>query len=149
MAKKIVVDGSNVAHLETSADGSPKVSNIQAVRSALRDRGYEPIVIVDASLRHEIDDPDQLEDLLDLEEIHQAPSDTDADYFIVETADREDARIVSNDRYEEYQDDFPWIPDRRIPLMIIDGAVELYELEGAADGDDAGATAGTTDEGVE
>ena len=53
MAEKIVVDGSNVAHLEASPDGSPKVSNIQAVRAALRDRGHDPIVIVDASLRHE------------------------------------------------------------------------------------------------
>lgn len=152
MEEKIVVDGSNVAHLETSRDGSPKISNVEAVRSALRDRGYDPIVIVDASLRHEIDDPQQLESLLDDEKIHQAPSDTDADYFIVETADREDARIVSNDRYEEYQDDFPWIPDRRVPLMIIDGEVELYELEEpeTRGGDEeAEATAGAADEGGE
>lgn len=94
MTEKIVEDGPNIAHLETSRDRSPKISNIEAVQSGLRDRGYEPIVIV-------------------------------------ETTDREEARIVSNDRYEEYHHDFPWIPDRRVPLMIIDGEVELYELEGA------------------
>ncbi|MDX1567563.1 MAG: hypothetical protein R3223_07170 [Longimicrobiales bacterium] len=150
MAEKIVVDGSNVAHIETSGDGSPKISNIQAVRSALQDRGYDPVIIVDASLRHEIDDPQQLEHLLEDEKIHQAPSDTDADYFIVETADREGARIVSNDRYEEYQDDFSWIPDRRVPLMIIDGEVELYELGEAGtdeDGRGAGAPSPSADEG--
>ncbi|MDX1624195.1 MAG: hypothetical protein R3199_09455 [Gemmatimonadota bacterium] len=127
MADKIVVDGSNVAYVEPSEDGQPKVSNIQAVREALIDRGWDPVVIVDASLRHEIDDPDQLEALLDDQKVHQAPAGSDADYFVVETAERENAPIVSNDEFEEYRDEHPWIEKRRVPLMIVDGEVELYE----------------------
>lgn len=123
MAETIVVDGSNVAYLETTKEGKPRVSNLRAVRDRLLERGYDPVVIVDASLRHEIDDPDQLEALLDDQRIRQAPSGTDADYFVVETAERESARIVSNDEFEEYRDEHPWIEERRVPLMIVNGEV--------------------------
>ncbi|HBY96831.1 MAG: hypothetical protein M5U01_33540 [Ardenticatenaceae bacterium] len=55
------------------------------------------------------------------------PAETDADYFVLETAGREEALVVSNDQFEPYQDRFPWIEQRRVPLMIINGEVELYK----------------------
>lgn len=33
----------------------------------------------------------------------------------------------ANDAFEAYRDQYPWIEDRRVPLMIIKGQVELYE----------------------
>jgi len=50
----IVVDGANVAYVETSEEGQPKVSNLMAVRRTLEQKGYAPLIIVDASLRHSI-----------------------------------------------------------------------------------------------
>jgi hypothetical protein len=128
MAKKsvIVVDGANVAYIEESKEGEPKVSNLVAVRKDLEARGYEPVIIVDASLRHQVDDPDQLEALMDDQKIHQAPAGTDADYFILQFAEQKDALVVSNDEFEQYQDQFPWIEQRRVPLMIVHGDVQLY-----------------------
>ncbi|MBX6342575.1 MAG: Zc3h12a-like ribonuclease, partial [Thermomicrobiaceae bacterium] len=67
--KVAVVDGSNVAYEEQTKGGKPKVSNLVAVRRALEERGYHPIVIVDASLHHVVDDPPQLEALLDRQEV--------------------------------------------------------------------------------
>lgn len=125
--KMAVVDGANVAYAEMSAAGQPKVSNVLAVRRALQARGYEAIIIVDASLRHEIDDPNQLEALLDDNIVRQAPAGTDADYFVLETAERYDARVVSNDTFDDYRERYPWIDERRLPLMVIHGEVELYE----------------------
>lgn len=122
-----VVDGANVAYIERSKKGDPKISNLLAVRRALRGRGYQPIIIVDASLRYEIDDPKQLEALIDEQQIHQAPSGTDADYFILEFAEEHNAPVVSNDEFENYQDRYPWIEQRRMPLMIVNGEVEFYE----------------------
>lgn len=127
MNETIVVDGSNVAYVERSRAGDPKIENVTAVVERLKERGFDPIVIVHASLRHEIDDPERLEVLLDDQTVRQAPAETDADYFVLETADREDARVVSNDEYDAYRDEYPWIADRRVPLMIIDGEVELYD----------------------
>ena len=42
-----VVDGANIAYIEESQEGKPKVSNLVAVRKALQEKGIEPIVIVD------------------------------------------------------------------------------------------------------
>jgi hypothetical protein len=127
MGRKIVVDGSNVAFEEFSKGGTPKVSNLVAVRKHLEERGFHPMIIVDASLKHKVDDPDQLDALILNERIHQVPAGTDADYWVLETAQRIDGLVVSNDRFQPYQDSYPWIEERRIPFMIIEGLVQLYE----------------------
>ena len=121
-----IVDGANVAHSSPS-NGEPRLSNIVAMRKALIDEGYDPVVIVDATLRHSIDDPEQLEALLESEEIRQAPAGTDADYFVLKIADENDAVVISNDLFEDYEDQYPWIEERRIPFMIVRGQVHLYE----------------------
>jgi hypothetical protein len=126
-AKKAVVDGANVAFEERSEDDEPRVSNIVAVCKALEARGFEPVVVIDASLHHMVDDPQQLEGLLDRQDMRQAPSGTDADYFVLEIADDTGAIVISNDGFSDYRDEFPWIEERRVPLMIVDGEVQLYE----------------------
>ena len=88
-------------------------------------RGYDPIVIVDAALHHEVDDADQLEALIRDQTIRQAPAGTDADRFILLTAHEQNGVVISNDTYREYRSDFRWLSDRRIPLMIIRGEIEF------------------------
>ncbi|MHB0859049.1 MAG: NYN domain-containing protein [Anaerolineae bacterium] len=128
MARNVaVVDGANVAYTEMTADGKPKVSNIVQVRRILKERGFDVIVILDASLRYEVDDPVQLEGLLGDEAFRQAPAGTQADYFVLAYADEMDALIVSNDQFDEYRGQYPWIEERRVPLMIIGGHVKLFE----------------------
>jgi hypothetical protein len=127
MGSVAVIDGANVAYIEKNKEGAPKVSNLTEVRSALTKMGYEVFIIIDASLRYQVDDPEKLESLLDEQIVHQAPAGTDADYFILEMAKERDALIVSNDEYEQYRKKYPWIEERRLPLMIINGHVELYK----------------------
>ena len=122
----IVVDGSNVAHEEASSEGKPRISNLVAMHRALEEEGYEPTTIVDATLRHVIDDPDQLEALFEAGRIHQAPAGTAADGFVLQQADEVGCRVVSNDTFEPYRDRYGWIEDRRLPYMIIDGKVLLH-----------------------
>jgi nicotinamide riboside kinase len=126
VGKKIVVDGSNIAYVERSSNGDPRISNIIVVRKALVNKGYDPIIIVDANLRYEIDDPRQLEALLDRQEIRQAPAETDADYFVLELAKRYNSQVISNDQFERYKNHYSWIEQRRVPLMIVEGQVEFY-----------------------
>lgn len=126
-ARVTVIDGSNVAHLEKTKKGQPKVSNLIAVRRALEDQGLRPIIIVDASLRHLVDDPDQLEALVNHQDVLQAPAGTDADYFVLKTADEMKGLVISNDRYQPYREAYPWLDQRRISLMIVEGNVMLYE----------------------
>lgn len=127
--RPIVVDSANVAYIEQTQAGQPKVSSIEAAHRALKERGYYAIIIIVASVIHEVDNPNRLEELLDDPDIQQAPSQTDADYFILETADRLDAKVVSNDEYDRYRDQYPWIEERRIPLMIVEGEVKFYKSQ--------------------
>lgn len=128
--KIIVVDGANVAWSEQTSERKPKVSNIVAMRKALEAEDFDPIIIIDASLRHDIDDPDQLEGLIDGQHVRQSPAGTEADYFILMTADQQNTDVVSNDTFEKYRDDYDWIWDRRVPYMIVEGKVQLHRDEG-------------------
>jgi predicted nucleic acid-binding protein len=125
----VVVDGANVAYEEKSAGGKPRVANLTRVRRELEEKGFDPIIIIDASLKYEIDDQQQLETLIESQAVRQVPAGTDADYFILQVADQHDARIVTNDQYKDYRDQYPWIPERRLPYMIIKGDLHLYEEE--------------------
>ena len=93
----VLVDGSNVAH---STEGTkPMFANLLIVRDKLKEEGLEPIIMADAALRHQIDDPRQYEQMIESGAIRQAPAGTDADYFILAFARELNASIVSNDRF--------------------------------------------------
>lgn len=132
MSKAIVlVDGSNVAH---STEGEKaQLANIVAVREKMTEEGFEPIVVVDAALRHQIDDRSGYEQMVESGIVRQAPAGTDADYFILSFARELDARIVSNDRYRDRLSAFPDASDRLIRYMIVEGEVVLERRAGKRD----------------
>jgi hypothetical protein len=124
----VLVDGSNVAH---STEGEKaQLVNILAVREKLTEEGLEPVVVVDAALRHQIDDRAGYEQLVEQGVVRQAPAGTDADYFILTFARELDARIVSNDRFRDRLRDFPDASDRLIRFMIVGREVVLERRAG-------------------
>ena len=124
----VLVDGSNVAH--SSEGEQPELANIVAVCDKLREEGYEPVVVVDAALRHQIDDRVGYERLVDDGTIRQAPAGTDADYFILSFARELAASIVSNDRFRDRQKVFPEAAKRLIRYMVVKGEVVLERRAG-------------------
>ena len=121
--KTVIVDGSNVAH---SSEGErPLLENILAVRDKLVEEGYEPVILADAALRHQIDEENAFEKMIESGEIKQAPAGTDADYFILSFARELEATIVSNDRFKDRVEAFPEVRDRVIRYMIVNGEVVL------------------------
>ena len=124
----VLVDGSNVAH--SSEGDQPELANIVAVCDKLREEGYEPVVVVDAALRHQIDDRTGYERMVDAGTIRQAPAGTDADYFILSFARELDASIVSNDRFRDRQKAFPDAAKRLIRYMVVKGEVVLERRTG-------------------
>src|SRR4051812_17595212 len=124
----VLVDGSNVAH--SSEGDQALLSNITAVCDKLREEGYEPLVLVDAALRHQIDDRAEYERLVERGAIRQAPAGTDADYFILSFARELDASIVSNDRFRDRQKSFPEAVKRLIKYMVVKGEVVLERRTG-------------------
>ena len=120
---KAIVDASNVAHFTEGEKA--RLRNIILVRDKLREEGLEPVLVCDAALRHQIDDPPALERLVESGELKQAPAGTDADYFIVAFGKELDAAIVTNDRYRELQRAFPDAKERVIRYMIVGDEVVL------------------------
>ena len=116
-----IVDGSNVAH--SSEGPQALLENIRLVYEKLQEEGYEPVVVADAALRHQIDQPEEFEAWVEEGKIRQAPAGTDADYFILAFARELDAAVVSNDRFKDRIQAFPEARDQVIRYMIVSGEV--------------------------
>ncbi len=122
-SRVVIIDGSNVAH---AGDGDKaSLRAITLVREKLQEEGYEPVVVVDAALRHQIDDRSGYEQMVDGGNIKQAPAGTDADYFILSFARELDAAVVSNDRFRDREKAFPEALERVIRFMIVNDEVVL------------------------
>jgi hypothetical protein len=121
-ARIAIVDGSNVAH---AGEGPARLANVLAMREKLAAEGFEPIMVVDAALRHQIDDVECYERLVAEGELKQAPAGTDADYFILAFAKELRATIVSNDKFRDRSRLFADVRRRVIRYMIVAGEVVL------------------------
>jgi hypothetical protein len=117
-----LVDGANAAH---AGGESPRLRNITLLCGKLAEEGMKPVVVVDAALRHRIDDSDGYERLVSDGSIHQAPAGTDADYFILSFARELDAAVVSNDRFRDHGRHYEDVLQRMIRFMIVDDEVVL------------------------
>jgi len=95
----VIVDGSNVCHYEHDDRGRAKLANLLSARRELQERRFFPILIlVDASLPHQIDDPDGLEALMEQGAVQPVMSGTDADDEITRLARELGYYVVTNDR---------------------------------------------------
>jgi Zc3h12a-like ribonuclease protein len=120
---KVLVDASNVAH--ATEGGEARLRNITLVVDKLREKGFEPLIVADAALRHQIDDRAEYERLVDDGVVQQAPSGTDADYFLLSFARELGAYILTNDRFRDRAAEFAEERDRIIRFMIVGGEVVL------------------------
>ncbi len=122
-----VVDGSNLAWARTSEDGRPCLHNVRMVGTALAERGYQALVVVDAALRHQLGQAEarELDRQIAAQDVIQAPAATDGDLWVIRIADHHGAPVVSNDRFEEYQHAFPWLAERRVAVVLVDQAALL------------------------
>jgi hypothetical protein len=124
-----IVDGSNVALEARSFKEGGRLKQIELLVDKLSEaKGAAVTVIVDANLRHHIDRRDDLEAMINDRRVLQAPAQTDADEFILLTAEfhrskGEDVVIVSNDRYKDYikrfAPRFDWIGKSQQQFMFV------------------------------
>jgi hypothetical protein len=121
-SRRAIVDASNVAH---AGEKGARLATLLAVRDELREEGFEPILIADAALRHQIDDKGGYERLVENGELQQAPAGTDADYFVLRLARELDAMVVSNDRFRDGGKLADEAKRRQIRFMVVAGEVVL------------------------
>lgn len=113
----IVVDGSNVMHW---GGGVPSAEKLSIVLEALIDAGFAPEIWFDANVGYKLGDqyagPRQLERLLPVpaSSIRVVDKGTPADPELIRSAIRQGARIITNDRYQDWRADFPKLDSERL-----------------------------------
>ncbi|MDA8312065.1 MAG: hypothetical protein M0Z46_15945 [Actinomycetota bacterium] len=108
----VVVDGSNLA---TEGRTTPSLRQLdEAVRAyAKEDPSAEIVVVVDASFEHRVD-PSERQQLVDAElhgEVVSPPAGAigRGDAFVLRIAERTGARVLSNDSFQEFHGEHPWL----------------------------------------
>lgn len=102
----LIVDGSNVADIYGK---KPKLKYLQLVISELQSKNIPHIVMVDATLRHRLEDEkekQELNELIDSNKILQAPAGRRADDLIIQLSIKrqskgENVHVVTNDTFPE------------------------------------------------
>ncbi len=134
--RKIVIDGSNVAHNSKNGQtgSKPLIENIIKLVKELRKRGFEDIkVISDASLRHRISDHNKLDELKKMVDYMEAPAERAADLFIISYVRQQHCLLLSNDTFREWKTQDPWVAENidfyRLSFMINQDTVLLPDVK--------------------
>jgi len=111
----VVVDGSNLA---TEGRTLPSLTQLEeAVRSYAEEHpDVEIVVVVDATFEHRVEDPKERERLKEAElhgEVVSPPAGAigRGDAFVLKIAQRTGAVVLSNDSFQEFHGEYPWLFD--------------------------------------
>jgi hypothetical protein len=110
----LVVDGSNIA---TEGRSLPSLRQLdEAVQAFLTEQPHDQLtVVVDATFGHRIDagERDEFEAAIRAGELLTPPAGTigRGDAFVLQIADRANATILSNDSFQEFHPQYPWLFD--------------------------------------
>lgn len=124
----VVIDGSNVLHWQ---DGTPGIAPLQEVIRQLELRGLIPGVVFDANAgyllagRYQHDHALGKQLGLPPDRILMADKGVPADPLILQAARDMKARVVTNDRFRDWADEFPEV---RVPRFLISGGYRRGEL---------------------
>ncbi len=113
--RHVVVDGSNLA---TEGRTSPSLAQLdEAVRAyAEEDPGAQIVVVVDATFEHRIDPKERAQ--FEQAELHgelvspPAGAVGRGDAFVLRIAQRTGATVLSNDSFQEFHGEHPWLFDQ-------------------------------------
>jgi hypothetical protein len=113
--KHVIVDGSNIA---TEGRDAPSLAQLDEAVTAFVEE-YSPkyvTVVVDATFPNRIDRKERqtYEDAVNANELITPPAGAigRGDAFILQIARRADAAILSNDSFQEFHGEYPWLFDK-------------------------------------
>ena len=110
----VVVDGSNIA---TEGRSTPSLTQLNDAVMAFRDEYPDAAitVVVDATFGHRIDKKEsrEFDDAVAHNELVAPPAGAigRGDAFVLSIANKVGARILSNDSFQEFHGDYPWLFD--------------------------------------
>jgi hypothetical protein len=113
--KHVIIDGSNIA---TEGRDAPSLAQLdEAVRAFIDEYAPDVVtVVVDATFPNRIDAKERqtFEDAVDANELITPPAGAigRGDAFVLQIARKADASILSNDSFQEFHGDYPWLFER-------------------------------------
>ena len=122
-ARYVLIDGSNVMHWNSKRqNGAANIDMVRQVAQALEQTGHKALVIFDANAGYKLADrylnDTALARMLALSpaQVMVVPKGRQADEYLLRAARDKQAPIVTNDRFRDWQDQFPELhdPDRLI-----------------------------------
>ena len=125
----VVVDGSNVLYWQRE---EPSLGTVQGVVDELKARGHAPVVWFDANVGYKIGrrymGPHVLARRLGLprRQVFVAPKGTPADPLLLRGAELLEARIVTNDRFRDWAEEFPQVAEAGV---LVRGRVRNREVQ--------------------
>ncbi len=125
---QVFLDGSNVMHWR---DGTPDIATVREVLNLATALGLQPGVVFDANAGHLLFDKYAGDRAfahvlkLPLDRIMVVPKGTPADATILTAARDLGARVISNDRFRDWEEDFP---ELSTPGHLIRGGYRNGEL---------------------
>jgi len=126
----IIIDGANVALVNSNKNRKGNCYNIQIIENALSkiNSKSKKIIISDASLYYKISDRYLYLKYKNNDNFYVAPANTNADYFILKYSQlHPNSVIISNDLFREFNGPLEEVKKRRIAFMIIDEEVIFFE----------------------
>lgn len=119
------LDGNNICYWGQERKFS--LTPLLNVCEALSELGHKYVCFFDASVKRKVKGAAEKEVvkkmLSDPTRFRVVPSGTDADDFIVMSADGDNASIVSNDFYRELHTQYPWLDKDHQPNRLLKGSV--------------------------
>lgn len=128
LQKWLLVDGSNVMHWK---DGPPQIETLREVVEALLAAGYAVGMVFDANAGYRLagryqDDSALARQLgLSTGQVFVVPKVTPADPYLLITARKMQARIITNDRYRDWAAEYPEVEK---PGLLIWGGFRAEKL---------------------
>ena len=133
LPEKLIIDGSNLLR----ARGTSSVSGLFSCLFALKKRGCYAQVFFDANILHVLDDDGDISGRVRLDKlmrdfpdrVQMVPAGSRADDFILLRANGDGSHILSNDRFEQYVDRYPWLKEQRLhKFMFMDGRLLIPDF---------------------
>lgn len=118
LPEKLIIDGSNLIR----AKGGRSVKGLQSCLEVLKQKGCHVQVFLDANILHVLRDNDDAYGATRLEKlladapsyVKMVPAGARADDFILLRANEDGSHILSNDRFEQYMERYPWLKEHRL-----------------------------------
>ena len=122
--KGITGDLDNYLCADKNSKGKCKIENIKLLEIALRELGYNKIILIVSSYFFKrVDNKRTYEEMVREKRIIKAPALVDTDWYVLQLARELDYDILSNDKFKDYWDEFgeEWVKEKRKTFMIFEG----------------------------